>query len=175
VPDAVTFGIGLLEGYSFFIYAIEKTLLPEYASLRKDGSISSLFRRGLPRGVIIHSDRGSQYCSTAYQRLIKMAGLRCSMGRRATCYDNAAMESFFYTLKVELIHRDRYSSRQSARGAIFEYIETYYNRKRKHSAIGYKIPMLLSKKVLNRVSRITGEDHKHAYEDTFVFVAKHAL
>ena len=107
-----------------------------------DALTMALFRRGLPRGVIIHSDRGSQYCSTAYQRLIKVTGLRCSMGRRATCYDNAVIESFFHTLKVELTHRERYRSRQSANGAIFEYIETYYNRKRKHSAIGYRIPML---------------------------------
>ena len=107
-----------------------------------DALTMALFRRSFPKDVIIHSDRGSQYCSKAYQRLIKLAALRCSMGRRATCYDNAAMESFFHTLKVELIHRERYLTRQSAKGAIFEYIETYYNRKRKHSAIGYKIPML---------------------------------
>ena len=69
-------------------------------------------------------------------------GLRCSMGRRATCYDNAAMESFFHSLKVELVHRERYATRQAARSAIFEYIEIYYNRMRKHSAIGLKIPML---------------------------------
>ena len=111
-----------------------------------DALTMALFRRGFPKGVIIHSDRGSQYCSKAYQRLIKLAGLRCSMGRRATCYDNAAMESFFHTLKVESIHRERYLTRQAAKGAIFEYIETYYNRKRKHSAIGYKIPMLFEQK-----------------------------
>jgi len=87
-------------------------------------------------------NRARKKCSTAYQRLIKVTGLRCSMGRRATCYDNAAIESFFHTLKVELTHRERYRSRQSANGAIFEYIETYYNRKRKRSAIGYRIPML---------------------------------
>ena len=111
-----------------------------------DALTMALFRRGFPKGVIIHSDRGSQYCSKAYQKLIKMTGLRCSMGRRATCYDNAAMESFFHTLKVELIHRERYPTRQAAKGAIFEYIETYYNRKRRHSAIGYKIPMLFEQK-----------------------------
>ena len=91
---------------------------------------------------IHHSDRGSQYCSKAYQRLIKVMGLRCSMGRRANCYDNAAMESFFHSLKVELIHRERYATRQAAKAANFEYIEVYYNRKRKHSAIGHQIPML---------------------------------
>ncbi len=100
----------------------------------------------LPKGTIIHSDRGSQYCATRYQQLIKRNGLRCSMGRRATCYDNAAMESFFHTLKVELVHRERYASRRSATAKIFEYIEVYYNRQRKHSAIGHQIPMLFEQK-----------------------------
>ncbi len=108
-----------------------------------DALTMALFRRGFPRQTIIHSDRGSQYCSAAYQRLINHNGLRCSMGRRANCYDNAAMESFFHTLKVELIHRERYRSRTCARRAIFEYIESYYNRQRKHSAIGNRIPMLM--------------------------------
>ena len=106
-----------------------------------DALTMALFRRGFPRDVIVHSDRGSQYCSGRYQRLLKTHGLRCSMGRKATCYDNAAMESFFHTLKVELVHRQRYTDRRSARFSIFEYIETYYNRQRKHSAIGHRIPM----------------------------------
>lgn len=106
-----------------------------------DALTMALFRRGFPPGVIVHSDLGSQYCSKRYQRLLKTHGLRCSMGRKATCYDNAAMESFFHTLKVELVHRDRYARRHSAKSSIFEYIETYYNRQRKHSAIGYRIPM----------------------------------
>jgi len=106
-----------------------------------DALSMALFRRHFPKGTIIHSDRGSQYCSKRYQRLISNNGLRCSMGRRANCYDNAAMESFFHTLKVELVHRERYPTRRMAKSKIFEYIETYYNRQRKHSAIGYKIPM----------------------------------
>jgi transposase InsO family protein len=114
--------------------------------LMSDALTMALFRRGFPKGVIIHSDRGSQYCSKAYQGLIKVMGLRCSMGRRATCYDNAAMESFFHSLKVEMIHRERYATRHVAKGAIFEYIEVYYNRKRKHSAIGHQIPMLFEQK-----------------------------
>ena len=107
-----------------------------------DALTMALFRRHFPRGTIIHSDRGSQYCSKRYQRLIQNNGLRCSMGRRANCYDNAAMESFFHTLKVELVHRERYATRRIAKHRIFQYIETYYNRQRKHSAIGYRIPML---------------------------------
>jgi putative transposase len=111
-----------------------------------DALTMALFRRAFPKGTIIHSDRGSQYCATRYQQLIKRNGLRCSMGRRATCYDNAAMESFFHTLKVELVHRECYASRRSATAKIFEYIEVYYNRRRKHSAIGHQIPMLFEQK-----------------------------
>jgi len=111
-----------------------------------DALTMALFRRAFPKGTIIHSDRGSQYCATRYQQLIKRNGLRCSMGRRATCYDNAAMESFFHTLKVELVHRERYASRRSATAKIFEYIEVYYNRQRKHSAIGHQIPLLFEQK-----------------------------
>ncbi len=111
-----------------------------------DALTMALFRRRFPKGVIIHSDRGSQYCAAAYQRLIKEKGLRCSMGRRANCYDNAAMESFFHTLKVEQVHRQRYRTRAAAKTAVFEYIEVYYNRKRKHSAIGHQIPMMFEQK-----------------------------
>lgn len=110
-----------------------------------DALTMALFRRQFPKGTIIHSDRGSQYCSTRYQQLIRANRLRCSMGRKANCYDNAAMESFFHTLKVELVHRERYPTRQVARSRIFEYIETYYNRQRKHSAIGHHIPMQFEK------------------------------
>ena len=106
-----------------------------------DALTMALFRRGFPRHTIIHSDRGSQYCSHHYQRLIQSNGLRCSMGRRANCYDNAVTESFFHTLKVELVYRERYPTRRRAKSQIFEYIETYYNRQRKHSAIGYRIPL----------------------------------
>lgn len=110
-----------------------------------DALTMALFRRHFPRGTIIHSDRGSQYCSKRYQRLIRNNGLRCSMGRKANCYDNAVTESFFHTLKVELVHRERYATRRLAKTRIFEYIETYYNRQRKHSAIGNRIPMLFEK------------------------------
>lgn len=111
-----------------------------------DALTMALFRRGFPKGTIIHSDRGSQYCAETYQRLIKEKGLCCSMGRRANCYDNAAMESFFHTLKVEQVHRQRYRTRAAAKTTIFEYVEVYYNRMRKHSAIGHKIPMVFEQK-----------------------------
>lgn len=107
-----------------------------------DALTMALFRRGFPKGVIIHSDRGSQYCSNRYQRLIKLNQLNCSMSRKGCCYDNAAMESFFHSLKVEMIYRECYETREQARHSIFEYIEMYYNQCRRHSAIGYSIPMV---------------------------------
>lgn len=110
-----------------------------------DALIMALFRRGFPTDTIIHSDRGSQYCSQRYQQLIAAHGLYGSMGRKATCYDNAVTESFFHTLKVELVHRERYVTRRRAQSSIFEYIETYYNRQRKHSALGQQIPMVFEK------------------------------
>lgn len=119
-------------------WAMDKRMTQQ---LVMDALTMALFRRGFPKGTIIHSDRGSQYCAAAYQRLIREKHLRCSMGRRANCYDNAAMESFFHTLKVEQVHRQRYRTRAAAKTAVFEYIEVYYNRKRKHSAIGHKVPM----------------------------------
>ncbi len=107
-----------------------------------DALTMALFRRGFPKGTIIHSDRGSQYCSHRYQQLIKRNGLCCSMGHKANGYDNAVTESFFHTLKVELVHRERYGTRRRAQSSIFEYIETYDNRQRRHSAIGHQIPMI---------------------------------
>jgi len=107
-----------------------------------DALTMALCRRGFPKNTIIHSDRGSQYCSQRYQQLIRSHGLCGSMGRKATCYDNAVTESFFHTLKVELVHRERYVTRRLAKTSIFEYIEMYYNRQRKHSAIGHQIPMV---------------------------------
>lgn len=107
-----------------------------------DALTMALFRRQFPKGTIVHSDRGSQYCSTRYQRLIENNALCCSMGRKANCYDNAVTESFFHTLKVELVYRERYETRRMTQSSIFEYIETYYNRQRKHSAIGNRIPMV---------------------------------
>jgi len=105
-----------------------------------DALTMALFRRQFPKDTIVHSDRGSQYCSKRYQKILNRHGLRCSMGRRATCYDNAACESFFHTLKVELVYQRRFRTRQEATTAIFEYIETYYNRMRRHSAIDYEMP-----------------------------------
>jgi putative transposase len=91
-------------------------------------------------GLIHHSDRGRQYASYVYQDLLKQYGMRASMSRSANCYDNAFMESFFGTLKREWVHERRYRTRQEARLSIFEYVEVFYNRIRRHSALGYRSP-----------------------------------
>lgn len=97
-------------------------------------------RQRPPEGLIHHSDRGRQYASHAYQELLKNNGIRASMSRSGNCYDNAYMESFFGTLKTELVHGQRYKYRQDARLSIFEYVMMFYNRRRRHSALGYKSP-----------------------------------
>ncbi len=110
------------------------------ADLVCDALRMALRRRGNPRDVIVHSDRGSQYCSNPYQTIIKRYGLRCSMSRKADCYDNACAESFFHSLKVEAIHGEKITTRAQARQIVFEYIESDYNRTRQHSTIGYLSP-----------------------------------
>jgi len=100
----------------------------------------ALWRRRMPTGVIVHSDRGSQYCSTQYQRLLTKHALICSMSGKGNCYDNACAESFFHTLKVEVIHGELFASREEMRHTVFEYIEIDYNRSRRHSANGYVSP-----------------------------------
>ena len=97
-------------------------------------------RRRPPAGLIHHSDRGVQYASGEYQKLLTRHGLRCSMSRRGNCYDNAPMESFFGTLKNELVHRTTFPTRAAARRALFEYVEIYYNRRRRHSGLGFLTP-----------------------------------
>ena len=100
----------------------------------------ALWRRHRPVGVLAHTDRGSQYCSTAYQDLLAKHGLVCSMSATGHCYDNACAESFFHTLKVEVIHGERFATREQMRQTVFEYIEVDYNRTRRHSANGYLSP-----------------------------------
>jgi putative transposase len=92
-------------------------------------------------GLIMHTDRGSQYASANHRKLIKDFQMVQSMSRKANCWDNAAMESFFKTLKVECTHRNRYPSRSQARLDIVDWIEGFYNRKRLHSSIDYKTPV----------------------------------
>jgi transposase InsO family protein len=92
-------------------------------------------------GLIHHSDRGVQYASAEYRNVMQSAGLRASMSRKGDCYDNAPMESFFHTLKTELVHQRHYATRAEAARDIFAYIEGFYNRTRRHSAIGYISPI----------------------------------
>lgn len=97
-------------------------------------------RRRPTAGLIVHSDRGSQYASNDYQQLLAQHGFLCSMSRKGDCYDNAAMESFFHSLKVEQIQGTRYATREDAKADVFEYIETCYNRQRRHSTLNYLSP-----------------------------------
>jgi transposase InsO family protein len=90
--------------------------------------------------LLHHSDRGVQYASDDYQQLLASHGIEVSMSRRGDCWDNAMMESFWATLKTELVHQQRYATRTQARASIFEYIEVFYNRKRLHSSLGYISP-----------------------------------
>lgn len=105
-----------------------------------DALMMAVWRRRFPRGVLFHSDRGSQYCSSDFQKMLKSFGFICSMSRRGSCWDNAVAESFFHSLKTELIYTERYATREIAKQSIFEYIEVYYNRVRRHSAIGSIAP-----------------------------------
>ncbi|EJA4154690.1 IS3 family transposase [Salmonella enterica] len=106
------------------------------AQLACDALQMALWRRKCPENVIVHTDRGGQYCSTDYQSLLKRHNLRGSMSARGCCYDNACAESFFHTLKVECIHGEDFVSREIMRTAVFNYIECDYNRWRRHSACG---------------------------------------
>lgn len=92
-------------------------------------------------GLLVHSDRGRQYASGSYQERLLQAGAICSMSRKGDCYDNAVAESFFATLKKELIHRRRFETRATACCAVFEWIEVWYNRRRRHSSLGYLSPV----------------------------------
>lgn len=100
----------------------------------------AVWRRRPNRGLIVHSDRGSQYASEDYQALLERHEVLCSMSRKGNCYDNAAMESFFHSLKVEQVHDVRYQTWEEARADVFEYIETYYNSVRRHSTLKYLSP-----------------------------------
>jgi transposase InsO family protein len=106
-----------------------------------DALTMALSRRSPPGdGLLHHSDRGVQYASDAYQALLKANGMTCSMSRVGDCWDNAVMESFWGTLKAELTDRERYATRDQARASIFEYVEVFYNRVRRHSSLGYVSP-----------------------------------
>ena len=108
--------------------------------LTLDALEKALIRRRPAQGLIHHSDRGCQYASHAYRKLLSDNEITQSMSGKGNCYDNAVMESFFKTLKVELVYRTRFRTRDEAKRELFDYIEVHYNRQRRHSALGYMTP-----------------------------------
>ena len=105
-----------------------------------DALAMAVEQRHPPTGLIHHSDRGSQYASHAFRTMLSAHGMVCSMSRKGEVYDNAVIESFYGTLKRELVNRCHYATRDEARRAIFEWIEVFYNRQRLHSSLGYRSP-----------------------------------
>ena len=119
--------------------------------------------RGLiKRGAIIHTDRGSQYASVEYRRLLYIHRFRQSMSAKGNCYDNAQAESFFSRFKAELIEGGRFESVEQARSEIFSYIEGYYNRIRRHSSLGYVSPMEFEKQL-----KIKNQRRKESFHSCF--------
>jgi transposase InsO family protein len=112
------------------------------ADLCTDALVMALQRRRPEPGLIHHSDRGAQYAAEPYRRVLGRHGIKQSMSRRGNCLDNAPMESFFGSLKTELVHRVAFPTREAARRAVFEYVEAFYNRRRRHSALGFLTPAL---------------------------------
>ena len=107
--------------------------------LTTDALAMAISRRGVP--VLVHSDRGSTYATSIYLDLIRKHGIRQSMSRKGNCWDNAPMESFFHSLKTELVMHCDYKSRDQARASLFDYMEVFYNRQRRHSTINYVAPL----------------------------------
>lgn len=110
------------------------------ATLVNDALLMAIWKRKPARGLISHTDRGSQYASKSHRALLKIHGIKQSMSRRGNCWDNAVAESFFHTLKVELVHHEKFKTKEEAKQKIFHYIEAYYNRVRMHSANDYLSP-----------------------------------
>src|ERR1700684_2177842 len=110
-------------------------------------TLMAVWRRGRPDALLHHSDRGSQYTSEQFQRLMADNGGDCSMSRSGNVWDNAAMESFFSSMKIERIGRKVYRTRDAARADVFDYIERFYNTIRRHSTIGYVSPVEVESKI----------------------------
>ncbi len=115
------------------------------AQLVTDALVMAIWRRGKPDALLHHSDQGSQYTSEQFQRLLAGYGISCSMSRSGNVWDNAAMESFFSSLKTERTARSVYRTRNQARADVFDYIERFYNPARRHSTLGYLSPMEFEK------------------------------
>ena len=119
-------------------WSMDKTMTKKLAC---DALNMALIKRHYPRHVIVHTDRGSQYCSKDYQKIIDKYSLISSMSRKGDCWDNAVAESFFKTIKSELIYQCNFNTVSEAKNIVFNYIECYYNRIRRHSAINYRAPL----------------------------------
>ena len=117
------------------------------ATLVTDSLEMAMWKRRPEAGLLVHSDRDSQYVSERYQKLLTDNEFACSMSRKGNCWDNAVAESFFHTLKTELIHHEDFQTREEAQQSIFEYIEVFYNRQRKHSTNGYLAPFKYEQKL----------------------------
>lgn len=111
------------------------------AQLVTDALLMALWRRGKPQQLLHHSDQGSQYQSEQFQRLLTDQGITCSMSRQGDVWDNSAMESFFSSLKTERVNGKQYRTRDEAKADVFDYIERFYNPRRRHSTIGYMSPV----------------------------------
>jgi len=120
--------------------------------LVKDALVMASWRRKKVKDVIVHSDQGSTYGSNDYQKLLSGSGYECSMSRKGECLDNAVAESFFGTLKNELVCHEDYRTRLQARQSLFEYIETFYNRRRRHSFLGYLAPLEFEKQYASQLN-----------------------
>jgi putative transposase len=111
------------------------------AQLVTDALVMAVWRRGKPEALLHHSDQGSQYASKQFQRLLADHGITCSMSRAGDVWDNSAMESFFSSLKIERVNRRVYATRDEAKADVFDYVERFYNPRRRHSTLGYLSPV----------------------------------
>ena len=118
------------------------------SSLAQQALTNALNQRSIDDGVLHHSDQGKEYYAHEFQALLKSNKMISSMSRKGECYDNAVVESFFHSLKIELVHQCDYDNREEARISLFDYIELFYNRKRKHSYLGYLSPVVFEKQNL---------------------------
>ena len=118
--------------------------------LTLDALKMALRQRSCKQGLLIHSDQGMEYRTAEYHQCLKDHRITCSMSRKGNCLDNAAMESFFHTLKTELVHHYQYKTHEQARSSIFEYIECFYNRQRRHSYLNYLTPIQFERQHVSR-------------------------
>lgn len=136
---------GVLDLYSRAVvgWAMSKTLNTQLAT---DALTMAIRRRGISP-AILHSDQGSTYATAEYRTLLSRHGIRQSMSRKGDCWDNAPMESFFHTLKTELVMHCDYKTRDQARASLFDYMELFYNRQRRHSTINYESPLAFERRI----------------------------